>query len=259
MTSIASCLSLGNRGRLGNQCFQIAATIAFAKRNQRTAVFKDWTCDRDRIRFADYFKHPLNYSQNIRINSVYSEPTFHYTPIPNQFGNVDLFGYFQSLKYFEDAQDLVRYHLTPCESLLQSIRHRWTGIKWQETASIHVRRSDYLNTPTLYPICSIDYYRKAIALMKAEYGVKKFIVFGDDIVWMKKTFGGSDFVFSYKNSSISDLFAMSLCAHSIIANSSFSWWASWLNSNPDKVVIAPDRWLLNENDKDVYRSEMIVM
>jgi hypothetical protein len=259
MASLVTCSTLGRRGRLGNQCFQIAATLAFAKRTDRMAVFKDWTCDRDRIRFADYFKHPLNYSSSIRINSLYEEPAFHYTAIPNQFGNVDLFGYFQSDKYFAEAEELVRYHFTPCETLLQSIRHRWHNIKWQETASIHVRRSDYLNTPALYPICSSDYYRASIELTKGAYGVKQFLVFGDDIWWMKQQFKGNEFVFSYKNSSISDLFAMSLCSHNIIANSSFSWWASYLNNNPEKVVIAPKQWIFGEDQKDVYRKEMIVM
>lgn len=48
-----------------------------------------------------------------------------------------------------------------------------------------------------------------------------------------------------------DLFAQAACRHQIIAPSSFSWWAAWLNPNPDKVVIAPRRWVHDWATRDV--------
>ena len=54
-----------------------------------------------------------------------------------------------------------------------------------------------------------------------------------------------------------DMYLMSLCRHHIIANSSFSWWGAWLGENPEKMVIAPDRWLNGTDCRDIYTENML--
>ncbi len=56
-----------------------------------------------------------------------------------------------------------------------------------------------------------------------------------------------------------ELAMMSRCRHNILSNSSFSWWASYLNQNPDKLVLAPDRWLNGWDCRDFYRDDMTVI
>lgn len=89
----------------------------------------------------------------------------------------------------------------------------------------------------LHEDMSDNYYVRAMALFPGE----KFTVFSDDIEWCKgqEMFKDCDF---YHGTEIEDMNAMASHKHNIVANSSFSWWAAWLNPNPDKRVIAPKQW-----------------
>lgn len=257
MADYTTCSVLGSYGRLGNQCFQLACVIGYAEKHKKQAVFRNWYCSSDNKLFGNYFHNQLEFNNAPRIDQTYTEPHYHYQEIPYYAGSVNLHGYFQSEKYFEHCPDLIRHYLTPQHGFERQIRARWADVLRLKTCSIHIRRTDYLNTPELYPVQDMNYYQAAIEYMVRFYGVERFIVFGDDLDWGRANFRGGQFIFAEGQTSIYDLFLQSFCQHNIIANSSFSWWASYLNNNPDKVVIAPDRWLLNMDDRDVYREEMI--
>jgi hypothetical protein len=112
------------------------------------------------------------------------------------------------------------------------------GIKYIDRVSIHVRRGDYVRNPFYVDLSKTDYYATAIAMFPND----KFLVFSDDIEWCKEYFEGDMFEFAEDNDEVGDLNMMAGCKHNIIANSSFSWWAAWLNPNPRKLVIAPKAW-----------------
>lgn len=229
---------LGNQGRLGNQLFQIAATVALAIRNNDEYVFPAWPSEK-------YFNLHHCFSNNITSTSTYTEPSFIYTPIPYK-PNLNLSGYFQSEKYFEDCQDLIQNLLTPTLGF---------DIKWDYT-SIHVRRGDYVNLKKEFTQLDMNYYHKAMQLTKTQ----KYLVFSDDIIWCKKQFIGDEFIFSEGKSPVEDLALMLCCEHNIIANSSFSWWGAYLNKNPSKIVIAPSTWFgpaLPHNTKDLLPADWI--
>ena len=129
--------------------------------------------------------------------------------------------------------------------------------------SIHIRRGDYLsNTKNskLYSVCDLKYYKNATEHFTKTYPNPVFYVFSDDIDWAKTNFTGGQFIFISGNRPSEDMYLMSRCRHNIIANSTFSWGAAWLNQNRGKIVIAPINWYrgkLNEYSRNLVPENWI--
>ena len=109
----------------------------------------------------------------------------------------------------------------------------------ENSISLHLRRTDYLTSNGYHPVQDISYFSDGIDII-GDYN--KIYVFSDEIEWCKTNLNFQRMVFMEGYSNIEDLRLMSLCKYNIIANSSFSWWAAWLNENKDKKVIAPKQW-----------------
>jgi hypothetical protein len=224
---------LGRQGRLGNQLWQIAATIATAKKYNLPYAFPKWE-------YEPFFNLHNCFTDTIRISKTYQEPHFHFAPIPHG-SDLDLSGYFQSYKYFADYDQIIK----------DIFEFRNPAPPQKNTTSIHVRRGDYVNLSEYHSDLSItNYYEKTIAILDTE----KYLIFSDDIEFCKKKFIGNRFSFVEGGNPASDLALMSACKNQIIANSSFSWWAAYLNKNPNKNVMAPKVWFgpkLPHNTKDL--------
>lgn len=163
-------------------------------------------------------------------------------------------GYWQTERYFRNIRSVIlkRFQFDISDNILKQLGDKYS----QEYVSIHIRRDDYLQNER-YQVIDIDYYKEAIKMMKMKFQTTKFIVFTDDLVWAKEnlTLEGVEFfdasVFAvYEN--WYDMYLMTRCKGNIIANSSFSWWGAWLNTNQDKVVIAPKRWIKGEKTSDIW-------
>lgn len=146
-------------------------------------------------------------------------------------------GYFQNEKYFKDyRKEILEAFLIPYEAM--------------DDVSIHVRRTDYLLHPTKHPVVTMEYIEKAIETITDKTGLTQFKVFSDDIQWciesFKERFGNpamDHFTFVDRNPDpLANLALMSSCSHQIIANSTYSWWAGYLNRNPNKVIVCPKVW-----------------
>ena len=111
------------------------------------------------------------------------------------------------------------------------------------TCSIHVRRGNYVNLQNKHVLLDFKYYLDAIYEMLA-IGVKKFVVFSDDIEWCRSWFMRDDFLF-IEDVDYIEMFLMGRCTHNIIANSSFSWWGAYLGDPDGRKVIAPSSWFPN--------------
>ena len=165
-------------------------------------------------------------------------------------GNYYLRGFFQSEKYFKNIKEIIKQELTVKEEFIPKDTELIYAIKNQNSVAIHIRRGDYirnLSSMEAHGLCSKDYYTKSIEFMKRELGNDlHFYLITDDAKWVQQEMKWEINATLIENkSTIEDFYLMSLCKHNIIANSTFSWWAAWLNNNPDKKVILPKHWLNN--------------
>ena len=169
-------------------------------------------------------------------------------------------GYWQSEKYFKSAKDKLRGELSLVDKPGEASQKILEGILQCPAVSLHIRRGDYITNPSaalVHGVCSLDYYYSAIGHITAHVDNPHFFVFSDDPQWAKDNLKISypvQFVEANgPDRGAEDIWLMKSCNHHIIANSSFSWWAAWLNDRQDKIVIAPRIWFLDKkiNTKDL--------
>lgn len=181
--------------------------------------------------------------------------------------NMYLEGYWQSEKYFPDVAETLKNEFSPesIGELSAQAMERLREIEQTQAVSIHIRRGDYLlpqNQKLFGGICTEHYYEKAMKAIADSHPDVIFYLFTNDSEWAKgwlekpyrikltEWAGAKDYEL---------LTLMSRCKHNILANSSFSWWASYLNDNPDKMVMAPDKWLNGWDCSDIYRKDMTII
>ena len=162
-------------------------------------------------------------------------------------------GYWQSYKYFTNIEHTIRKKFEFKNSIDGYAAHLMSLIKSTQSVSVHIRRGDYLTNKKaalVHGHCEIQYYHQAINLIANSYPGATFFVFSDDPNWASeniKTIRKDIYIVSgnTQEKSFIDMLLMSSCNHNIISNSTFSWWAAWLNKNLKKTVIAPKRWFLS--------------
>lgn len=168
--------------------------------------------------------------------------------ILNLTGNQYLDGYWQSPRYFDQIKNILLEDFTLRKLLSASGEILKKEILNTNAISLHVRRGDYVANPKVKRengICSPEYYKSAVALIKKEVASPHFFIFSDDITWVKENLSITDPVRYVEDTNLTapeELYLMSICQHNIIANSSFSWWGAWLNQNSNKIVVAPTPW-----------------
>ena len=161
-------------------------------------------------------------------------------------------GWFQNEMYFKGIRDVLLKEFTLKNDERKEFQEARNKIINCESVSIHFRRGDYLTNKYFGP-APLDYYYRAIKYINERVILPVYYIFSDEIDWVKKNFkieGNFHYLdSSRKNLSIhptendsQDLMLMKQCKYNIVANSTFSWWAAWLNTNPEKIIIAPKKW-----------------
>lgn len=175
--------------------------------------------------------NPLIYALNTGLNDYYLD------------------GLWQNIHYYDGNE---RYVKSLFEFKIEYGDYEQTmldKIVGSNSVSIHIRRGDFLGT-TL-DICTRDYYSCAIKIINSMTTNIEWFVFSDDcelaeIVLKQIDIKDAIYVKSDKEHAYYDLMLMSQCKHNIISNSTFSFWASFLNKNEEKIVIAPRFCVKNE-------------
>ena len=274
---------LRQKSGLGNQLFQYAAGLYYARKHGATleiireseeravsfghprpfllSKFSITTPSRDRnstdrlLCSTASHKSPLAKSARLLTVTRLYKPHFHTDwlfvpelPVRSSTRNIYVDGYFQAHQFAQGVEQQLRNELTlrnePAGKngeLLNQIR------SCKSPVSLHVRRGDYTKIYGGRDALPISYYANAIEAIGSHASHATFFVFSDDIGFCRENLpAGPHYVFVDHNSQTEaheDLRLMSSCRHHIIANSSFSWWGAWLNPDPNKIVLVPDRWL----------------
>ncbi len=237
---------LGLFGRLGNQMFQIASTIGIAKKNGQDYGFNYWIYQK----YFTAFPNPQHKNNVIQIN----EKNFHFDEYDLKNGDYELKGYFQSPKYWQGNEETIKNLFSFNQEFKEETNKKLSFIGKRNIA-IHVRRGDYVGNQAHYNL-PIKYYLSAIEKIP-NWQTYNLVFFSDDMEFCKWHFSClPNAVFSEGLSDIEDLYAMTLCDHFIIANSSFSWWGAYLGEKENSIVIRPKNHfagtLLRHDIKDLY-------
>lgn len=261
-------------GGLGNQMFQIFNLISYCLDNNNLFVLekkpilygpiRNYNVYWDNI-FKGIDKHCKS---DIKFNfPIWKENGFEYKKIPSfdVSKKVKLYGYFQSYKYFDHNINEIKKILN-LDQLKENITKK-KELDYSNTISIHFRVGDYAKLQHVHPLMKPDYYIKSLNKIIEKTQQKEWTVLvfceKEDLAYVnlkleeiKSQHGDLTFLICDHNSQDwEQMLEMSLCKHNIIANSTFSWWSGYLNSNKDKVVCIPEKWFgekSSHNTEDLY-------
>lgn len=262
------------KGGLGNQMFQYAAGKLLASEIQHDLILDRSFLDTERkgvtkrtyyldiydVKTKQTRNHKSSSTQKLfqkvsypllkKIGHTVLVKDFTHSDLSSYatFKNIVLDGYFFDLTFLQDRKEIVTSIFEFTDDLYADNKSLLQQIKRTQSVSIHIRRGDYLNkvNQSIYHSCNISYYQKAIKYIQSKVDQPFFYIFSDDIEWVKKSLNMDvpmELIdLDTSNKDVVDFFLMSQCQHNIIANSTYSWWAAFLNKNKQKEVVAPLDW-----------------
>lgn len=257
-------------GGLGNQMFQYAVARNLSlKHNVELKIDLSFLNNRNmgsNFVYRDYDLNLFNIKPDFEIDFskriVHSnQPHFHYSKsyidsISNlllEGNSVLLDGYWQSPFFFSEFEEEIRKDfefINKVENETGEIKEMLNLIESTNSVMLNVRRTDYLNT-SFHGVMGMDYLNKAKDIIEQKVENPHYFIFSDDVNWCKENINFENMTLvdhRYKGEKFGYyLQLMSKCKHFIIPNSTFAWWAAWLNTIDSKVVVAPKQWFTDNN------------
>ena len=256
-------------GGLGNQMYQYALYRTLLERGRD--VYMDISpYDHQKERYGDFRKYELADVFNITerlapkmsnlkyfmlrvvkklkvpgLMNMYVNKGYFQQEVLEEIHDGILWGTWGSFKYSAEIEDILRKEFTfkrvptgEAAKLLDEVRNC-------NSVSISVRRGDYLKLSHIFEVLPVDYYTNAIRYIQERVPNAKFFCVSNDIEYCKETYGNKyniKFVHVPADNDAFDMQLISQCKHNIIANSTFSIWGAWLNQNPGKIVLRPEKF-----------------
>ena len=280
-------VSCNLKGGLGNQLFQIFATISYGRKYNRTVIFPYsqelrtgtirntyWhSFLKGLLQFTTYGENMYKKNTELMVYPVLREQGFHYQMLTNiANNNVILDGYYQSYKYFENDIDFI-YQQISLKELQQQVKDKSASYFIGDTnISMHFRIGDYKAIQGCHPVMTYEYYNKALCeIEKCCQGKKINVMYFHETVDTndvnaiidKLKQEHSSVEFTRIKDELSDweqVLLMSCCDHNIIANSTFSWWGAFFNTNNNHIVCYPSLWFgnkLTHNTNDLFPNDWV--
>ena len=225
--------------------------------------------DQDLLEISVFFGLPNWFSRKGKYwsffnKNIYTERKLKYIEDLSKLNKYKyLKGYWQSYEYFNYFRSDLLSDFTLKNTLSTQSEEQLKLIESSsESVSVHIRRGDYTQPKQskFHAQCNQQYYEDGINEIKKNIGKDISVyVFSDDPEYAAKKFNKYNFTIIYndkKKHPFEDILLMSKCKHNIIANSSFSWWGAYLNNNTSKIVIAPNKWYINNNLN--YRAKQMI-
>ena len=266
-------------GGIGNQMFQ----YAFAKSIGDDVLFDDFWFEWAEKKYGKthmiYGMHLLNADLKFatkeqvkecleesrlatrltNIHKVFHIKLFHtkrvYEKVRNKFepelynfkGNVYYDGYYQTPKYFDKIKDRLVKDFTPRNELTDKSKAVLENIRNTNSVAISTRRGDYVK---LGYALDADYYNSALEEIAKRVENPVFYMFSNDMDWSVKNINPDNKFkvipcesFDENCGYLCGLYLMSQTKHNIITNSTYPWWAAWLNTNKGRITVAPKGWI----------------
>lgn len=250
-------------GGLGNQIFQIFATLSYAIKSRNLFKFtnaKTLGIGVTTIRntyWESFFSRLKHFTTN-EFHQLHiireTDFTFNELPIHEMVNNnVIISGYFQSHKYFEENYETI-CRMIGIEHMKSTLLNKLNYESLEKTISMHFRIGDYKPIQHVHPVMTKEYYARCLSHIQSNASTTPFTImyFCEDvdikeveekIEYLSSQF--SNYKFIRGNNTLEDweqMLLMSCCQHNIIANSSFSWWSAYFNSWDNKMVCYPSVW-----------------
>ena len=266
------------RGGIGNQLFVWAAGHSLAKKRKLThfvddsklpnieSILNEFTLQHkvpsssvkypitDRIANWDNKKFQSGLyklqllEEKIGINKVFQERNVQYDSRVEKIRDSKILrGFFQSYKYFDADREEIKFLLSSnfiFSDFSQNFLDMFSQKSW---ISVHVRRGDYVNFPETFDLTSRRYFKESLSIAKVMCGDLPVLVFSDDIDLAAEIVPNADYYISSNEikSSVENLLLMSKGSIVIGSNSTFSWWAAYLQTNSDSAIF-PRPWYRNK-------------